>query len=83
MASVSKMESDHYKTEVLTSLLCQPNLTAPVMAEMINTTKSIESDHCRTVVLTKALEKNLSASSQQLVVESVKGIESDHYTSST
>lgn len=49
---------------------------------MINTSKTIDSDYYRSVVLTKALEKQgLSATSFQRALESVKDIGSDHYKS--
>lgn len=74
------MESDHYKTEVLTNLL-NNSITPDVQTILITATSSIESDHYITVVGKQILKKvNLSDEAFKNLLETMSSHQSDYYT---
>ena len=81
MESVKEIESDHYKTEVITDLL-QNKLNNDVNQAIVLISENIESDHYKTIILNALVKRqNLDDASFRKLIEVGSQGDSDHYAS--
>lgn len=83
--ALSRIESDHYLHEVLTAFITTGDpLSEAELANLLELTSSIDSDHYRTSILGRlAEEPALHGVAITTFLESARGIESDHYLAET